>query len=205
MESKASLLLDLSKNDLLNDQNLNDKQLNDKHLTELNSNHNDLTKLLINKINSLNRPKSRSGSINELLPPYSPTKCLNELNFYKTTEFDYQSSDKPNESDELKASSRKGSIKSDNQINKLLQIKQIKQLNDLLFLNNTIYDKMSINLQDQFELESLTSSEPNREWSLDDKVFVLQCLNRHNYLRKQHNVPNLNLSKNVSIKLILIK
>lgn len=212
MDAKASpnLVLELPKAE----------PLNEKHLDELNSY--DLTKLLFNKINSLNRPKqaakSRSGSINEL-PPYSPTK-LTELNFYSKTKSELDVDD--DESDECedeepkneqideanlamfirKNSATDQTRSSNNQIlTKLLQFKQIKQLNDLLSLNDPQHRKMSISLQDQLELDSLSSSEPNREWSIDSNEFALQCLNRHNFLRKRHNVPNLILSKNVRIVL----
>lgn len=203
MEAKAPLVLELP------------KPLNEKHLDELNSY--DLTKLLFNKINSLNRPKqpakSRSGSINEL-PPYSPTK-LAELNFYTKTK-DESDVDEPESSDDEDAKSeqddeaniaaviRKNSAtdqtRSSNQIlTKLLQFKQIKQLNELLGQSDPQHGKMPISLQDQLELDSLSSSEPNREWNIDSNEFALQCLNRHNFLRKRHNVPNLILSKNVRI------
>lgn len=206
MDAKASsLVLELPKPEPLNEQ----------HLDELNSY--DLTKLLFNKINSLNRPKqaakSRSGSINEL-PPYSPTK-LAELNFYTKTKNEFDVEDESDESDEetksepideanIQALIRKNSAtdptRSNNQIlTKLLQFKQIKQLNDLLYPQQ---GKMPISLQDQLELDSLSSSEPNREWSIDSNEFALQCLNRHNFLRKRHNVPNLILSKNVRILLV---
>lgn len=200
MEAKAPLVLEMP------------KPLNEKHLDELNSY--DLTKLLFNKINSLNRPKqpvkSRSGSINE--QPYSPTK-LAELNFYTKTkdESDAEQSDdeeaKSDEEAKIAAVIRKNSAtdqtRSNNQIlTKLLHFKQIKQLNDLLGQSDPQYSKMPISLQDQFELDSLSSSEPNREWNIDTNEFALQCLNRHNFLRKRHNVPNLILSKNVRINTI---
>ena len=193
----SGLHLDLSKHELLNEK---------KSINELNLNY-DFTKLLLNKMNSLGRsrpttPKqSRSSSVNEI--PFSPTKCFNELNFYKT-EFDLDG-DNEDEADEEEAnelekcneqSNEKCFQKNENEIGKLLQLKQIKQLNELIFLNPP--NKMSINLQDQFELDSLSSSEHfGSKWKMDSSAFVLQCLNRHNYLRKKHNVLNLNLSKNV--------
>lgn len=202
MEAKTSkLVLELPKPEL------NDKRLDE--LNELNSNY-DLTKLLINKINALNkptRPKSRSGSINEI--PYSPTKCLTELNFYKTSNEVEQLDDPLDDDDDddrtavqMAQPSKQNAdqIKADNPIGRLLQFRQVKQLNDLL--NNACYS-MPINLQEQFELDSFysSSSEPNRGWQLDGEAFVLQCLNRHNYHRKLHQVPNLNLSKNVGLLL----
>lgn len=213
MESNSSnLVLDLPPNKLLNDNQIDESN-------EMNSNY-DMTKILLNKINALNRQskrKSRSGSINEL--QFSPTKCLNELNFYSKTKNELDglevNSDDETDCDKLilknqapinqQSQQQNNSLeqnRNDSQISKILQFKQIKQLNDFLLLNNSLYNQTAlyINLQEQFELESLysSSSESIADWQLDDALFVLQCLNRHNYFRKLHQVPNLILSKNVS-------
>lgn len=198
VSNSTDLLMDLPK------QEYEFKNLNE--LNDLNSNY-DLTKLLLTKINSLNKSsnkprKSRSGSINEL-PPNSPTKCLNELNFYKTKSEIQDHNDRMNENENDDLRGQKNQTKNDNQMGKLLQI---KRLNDLLYLNASLYNNLPTNIQEQFELDSQysSSSDPSSEWMLDDQAFVLQALNRHNYYRKMHNVPNLMMSKNVcSIRIFI--